>query len=51
MNHSIKGANTLLEEVKRGLIFGTILLRSEYCHSIFRDCLAKVLMSKVDRKV
>ena len=42
MNHCLKGADALLKPVKWHLIFGAVLLGSEYHHCTFRNYLVKM---------
>ena len=51
MNCCAESSDTLLKAVKRDLIFGTVLLRSECRHYIFRNHLVKMLISAVGKSV
>ena len=51
MHHRAKGADPLLKVVKWKLTFGTIFLRSECRHYIFRSNLVNIFRSIVGKSV
>ena len=51
MDHCTKGTDALLMIAQWDLVFGTVLLGSEGRHRVFRNYLAKMLMSTVGKEV